>query len=272
MRTFHLVALCLGASLLAACADKAPTTRSTIEPPSPGVPETALRSLQSGSALELQQAVAALADAPDVTEAGVERVAQVSREADDLPNRIAAIEVLQRWLTRQPGLRVEVARALLRTAQGPHEDMVRGMAVQVIALHPRGDWPQDVVASLGRLVQTDPLAQNREIAALALGHVRGAQAGPALESLRAAYATEMDRSSRRAMLLNIVEVAGRDAPRVLAGLNESSPLIVQDIRDYQEILGRGATRIAEIWDQKLARDIERGTVIGTEKEKAHLAD
>lgn len=271
MRTFHLMAVCLGASLLAACVDKEPITQSSTEAPNPGVPEAALQSLHSGSGMELEQAVAILSDAPGVTETGVERVAQISREAE-LPNRLGAIEVLQRWLTRHRGLRGEIARALIQTAQGPHEDMVRGMAVQVIALHPRADWPQDVVESLGELVRTDPLAQNREIAALALGHIRGPQAGAALESLQAAYAQERERSSRRAMLLNIVEVAGTGAPGVLAGLPESSPLIVQDIRDYQEILARGVTHIAEIWDQKLARDIERGTVIGTEKERAHLAD
>lgn len=271
MRTFQLMAACLGASLLVACADDSPTTQSTAQQPRVEVPEAVLQALESGSPAQVEQAVARLADVPRVSEAGIERVAQISREADEIPNRIGAITVLERWLA-QPGSRDEAARALIETAQGPHEHMVRGMAVQALALQPTGSWPEDVVAGLGELVQGDPLPQNREIAALALGHVRGPLAEQALQSLVEAYAKERNRSSRRAMLLNIVEVAGSQASGVLAGLPESSSLIMQDIRDYQEILARGERDIAKVWDLKLARDIERGTVIGTEKENAQLND
>jgi hypothetical protein len=264
MRIHHLMALYAGMSLLTAHAQGIPPTQSPDATRNASVRDVALRTLETGESPEaLEQAVATLASLPNVNAAEFSRVAEVSRAGADDWTRISAIRVMQRWLARE-SLRVEAARELLRTAKGPHSPMVRGVAVQAIALKENVRWPEDVVVSLGELVQNEPTAQNRAIAALALGHVRGELAGIALKSLVTAYGRESDIGTRRAMLLNIVEVARGDAARVLQGLPERSGLVRQDIQDYQELLRTGVTDIAGIWDKKLARDIERGSVIGTE--------
>ncbi|HYW06534.1 MAG TPA: hypothetical protein VE913_06245 [Longimicrobium sp.] len=258
------MALCVGASLLSACADDGPTTRSAGSAGNASVRETALRDLRNGGSPDaVEQAVATLGDLPRVTAADVAEVAETSREGADATIKISAIRVMQQWLDRDP-LRDAAARELMRTARGPHQPMVRGVAMQAVALHPRASWPKDVVVALGELVRTDPTAQNRSIASLALGQVRGELATTALASLVAAYEAEPDLGTRRSMLLNIVEVAGADAAGVLGSLPEGSALAQQDIADYQAILRSGATDPAAIWDAKLARDIARGSVIGTE--------
>jgi hypothetical protein len=269
MRTHPFVAACIGLGILAGCADHVPTTDRAQDAESvSGRRETALHTLETGGSPDaLDRAVGTLSGA-SADEAGIARLGRASRRSGDAAPRIAAIRVMQRWLSADPELRARAARELMLTAASRHEPMTRGLAVQAIALDPAGGWPRDVVASLGALVGSDPTGQNREIAALALGHVRGEMAGPALKSLVAAFARESDPTTRRAMLLNIVESAGPDAPRVLAGLPAGSALLRQDIADYQEILRAGVTRVPEVWERKLARDIERGTVIGTEMEKS----
>lgn len=261
MRTHHLMAICAGTILLSACADGVPT----VDSPDASVRETALRILEGAESSDaLEQAITALGEVPNVSTSELDRVAKISRTGADEWTQISAIRVMQHWLTRE-ALQAKAARELIRTAEGSHTPMVRGLAIQAIALEPKARWPRDVVVSLGDLVQNDPTPQNRSIAALALGQVRGGELTPiARESLIEAYGSESDLGTRRSMLLNIVEISGADAARVLANLPEGSMLAQQDIADYQEILRSGETRIAEIWDKKLAYDIERGTVIGTE--------
>jgi hypothetical protein len=262
MRMHRLLALCVGVVSLNALAADATSTQSTAATGSGR--ELALALLEKGeSPVLLQQAVATLGALPEVTPSELSRVAEVSRKGVDERTQISAIHVMQKWLARE-SLRTSAARELVLTAEGRHTPMVRGLAVQAIALQPYAVWPADVVTSLGKLVQNDPTPQNRAIVALALGQVRGALAATALKSMVTAYARESDVTTRRSMLLNIVEVAGSDAAKVLARLPESSALVRQDIQDYQEIV-RAESRIAEIWNQKLARDIERGSVIGTEE-------
>jgi len=259
----HLLAVCVGVISLNASAADATSTRPP-EAISSGR-ELALGLLEKGeSPVVLQQVVDTLGALPEVTPAELSRVAEVSRKGAEELTQVSAVHVMQRWLARE-SIRANVARELIRTAEGRHTPMVRGLAVQALALDPKAGWPADVVVSLGNLVQNDPTAQNRAIVALALGHVRGELAGVALQSMLTAYARESDVTTRRAMLLNIVEAAGGEASKVLAGLPESSALVRQDIQDYQEILRTGETHIAKIWDTKLARDLERGSIIGTEE-------
>jgi hypothetical protein len=263
MRIHLLLTLCVGVSSLNASAADATSTRPAEAAGSGRA--LALGLLEKGeSPVVLEQVVATLGALPDVTPAELGRVAEVSRKGADERTQISAIHVMQKWLARE-SLRTNTARELIQTAQGRHTPMVRGLAVQALALQPNAVWPADVVVSLGKLVQDDPTAQNRAIAALALGQVRGELAGVALKSMVTAYARESDVTTRRSMLLNLVEAAGGDAAKVLARLPESSALVRQDIQDYQEILRTGETRIGEIWNKKLARDIERGSVIGTEE-------
>lgn len=274
MRTHPLLAAVVGLGLLAGCADGAPTTEGRQAPGAESEAarrEAALRTLEAGGTLEeVEEAVATLAAAPEVDGAGIERVGRAARQSADASAQVAAIRVMGRWMSAEPLVRDRIARDLLVTAAGPHEDEVRGMAVQAIAVLPEGAWADDVVASLGQVIRSDGTAQNREIAALALGHVRGANAEAALDALVAAYGRESDLSTRRAMLLNVVEAAGPRASGVLASLPETSPVARRDIADYREILAGGETAIGEIWDRKLARDIERNNVIGTEKGATHV--
>lgn len=212
----------------------------------------------------LRQSVQALAALDDVSASDVRLVGQVARTGGAESGRVAAVVVLQQWLQR-PDVQTDATHELIGIAKASGEVLVRGMAIQAVAL--QNPVPSnEMVSALSQFVVGDGAAANRALAALALGHVKGPLAGNALYALVNAYGRESDLATKRSILLEVVRVSGERAPTVLAGLPATSePLIAQDIRDYVEIIASGVKNADDIYDVKQLRDVERNTVIGMEQ-------
>ena len=212
----------------------------------------------------LRQSVESLAALDGVSSSDVRLVGEVARAGAVESGRVAAVVVLQQWLQR-PDVQADATRELIGIAKASGEVLVRGMAIQAVALE--NPAPSDeMVRALSDFVVRDSAAANRALAALALGHVKGPLAGNALYALANAYGRESDLATKRSILLEIVRVSGERAPTVLASLPPSSePLIAQDLRDYTEIIASGVKDANEIYDVKQLRDVERNTVIGMEQ-------
>lgn len=228
-----------------------------------------LRTLaRSADEIQLESSTRALATMEGVTAADVRQAANITRTGDTVDGRVAAVMVLQSWLQR-PELQREVSLELLRTATSRNEELVRGLAIQAIAVsdpEPQGE----MVQVLGEIAADDPSAPNRSLAALALGHVKGPLAPRALRALMVAFNNEQDLSTRRTMLLEMLRVSGDRAESMLSRLAVGGePLLVQDRQDYLEIMAAGVKGADAIYDIKQLRDVERNTVIGMEKPYIH---
>lgn len=212
----------------------------------------------------LRQSVQALSALDDVGASDVRLVGEVARTGAGESGRVAAVVVLQQWLQR-PEVQADATNELIGIAKASGEVLVRGMAIQAVAL--QNPAPStEMVSALSDFVIGDGAAANRALAALALGHVKGPLAGNALYALVHAYGRESDLATKRSILLEVVRVSGDRAPTVLTGLPATSePLIAQDIRDYVEIIAGGLKDANEIYDVKQLRDVERNTVIGMEQ-------
>jgi len=228
-----------------------------------------LRTLAAGAEeQQLENTTRTLATMEGITEADVQEAANVARTGDSISGRIAAVMVLQSWVQR-PELQQEVTRELLRTATSENEELVRGLAIQAIAVtDPEPD--EEMVQVLGEIADGDVLAPNRSLAALALGHVKGPLAPRAFRALMAAFDDEQDLSTRRTILLEMLRVSGDGAESMLSQLEVGDePLLAQDRSDYLEIIATGVKGADAIYDIKQLRDVERNTVIGMEKPYIH---
>ncbi len=199
-------------------------------------------------------ALSALMHLTRVDAAAIEVVLRAAR-ADAVEDvRIAAIAALSSWMHRLPEHTDGLAHALVGLARTETHDEVRGHAIQGVALLDRR--VDAVVAPMAELARADRCAQNRALAAMALGG-GGAAAVPHLE---AAIAVEPAAENRRAMLMQLVRAGGAEAlPRIAAG----RPDLAADVRDYLEIL-RTETDPARVWELKQHRDAERGRAAGAD--------
>lgn len=217
---------------------------------------------------QIDDAAVALAEMENVSTEEVRLAAEVSRTGAGVSGRVAAVQVLQSWIQR-PELQEEATYELLRTATSENDELVRGLAIQAIAVTdpmPR----EEMVHVLAEIVTGDAVTPNRSLAALALGHVRGPLAPRAFRALRAAFDSENDLGTRRTILLEMLRVSGDDAQPFLSSLEVGDePLLVQDRNDYLEIMATGVRGADAIYDIKQLRDVERNTVIGMETHTAH---
>lgn len=223
-----------------------------------------LRTLaRSVDEIQLESSTRALATMEGVTAVDVRQTANVSRSGESIPGRVAAVMVLQSWVQR-PELQQEVTRELLRTATSENDELVRGLAIQAIAVtDPEPE--EEMVQVLAEIADGDASAPNRSLAALALGHVKGPLAPRALRALMVAFDNEQDLSTRRTMLLEMLRVSGDRAESMLTNLEVGDePLLVQDRQDYLEIMATGVKGADAIYDIKQLRDVERNTLIGME--------
>lgn len=212
----------------------------------------------------LRHSVQALAVLDDVSASDVRLVGEVARTGASESGRVGAVVVLQQWLQR-PDMQADATHELIGIVKASGETLVRGMAIQAVALQNPAP-SEEMVRALSAFVIRDDAAANRALAALALGHVKGPLAGNALYALVNAYGRESDLATKRSILLEVVRASGERAPTVLAGLPATSePLIAQDILDYVEIIASGLKDANEIYDVKQLRDVERNTVIGMEQ-------
>jgi hypothetical protein len=228
-----------------------------------------LRTLAAGvEEQQIEFAAGALAAMEGVGSEEVRQAADVSRTGASVTGRVAAVQVLQSWLQR-PELQQDVTDELLRTATSENDELVRGLAIQAIAVSdPRPG--EEMVRVLGEIVDGDRVTPNRSLAALALGHVKGPLAPRAFRALVAAFDDEQDLGTRRTILLEMMRVSGDDAESMLSRLDVGDePLLVQDRRDYLEIIATGVRDADAIYDIKQLRDVERNTVIGMETHSVH---
>lgn len=153
----------------------------------------------AGDETALRQSVEALAALERVSAADVRLAGEVARAGAAESGRVGAVVVLQHWLQR-PEVEADATRELIAVAKASGEVLVRGMAIQAVALG--NPTPSDeMVGALSELVVRDGSAANRALAALALGHVKGPLAGGALYALVNAYGRETDLATKRSILL-----------------------------------------------------------------------
>lgn len=191
----------------------------------------------------------------------VDSVLRLSRDDESIRVRLKAIYILGRWAASNPQKWQQLSSELVRTIDASEDELVRGHAIQLIALH-TGVHEPEILGAIDEYMRFDPTTQNRGIAALALGGVTGELREPAIALLEEAFGGEPDLDTQRNILTQIARVGGQDAIFVLARLPNAHPVLDQDIRDYLEILQSSDLDFDEIYSLKFALDAERGTVVG----------
>lgn len=209
-------------------------------------------------------ALALLSYAADVEPELVTAVAATSRADSDQQVRSVAVLTLAAWMHERPVLTAQISRELLevvRTSPADHEAHV--LALQSVALLDRV-LPKDVLQGMANALRTEPAADRRAIAALALGAATGDASAFAVRELELAYERETDLDTKRNLITQIVRTARGEAVPILQRLASTDPLIDQDIRDYVEILATGATDPDDVFGKKSRRDAARGTFVGAD--------
>lgn len=200
-----------------------------------------------------------LMNLPQVDDAAVEAVLRLARDDADPGVRVSAIAAGVAWMQAHPDHAAPLARGLVEVARGSVDDEVRGHAIQGLALMSRPP-DADVVEALGLFVR-DSNAQNRGLAAMALGGAPAETRDRAVAHLETAASIEPSVETQRGMLIHLVRAAGPGAPDALARLGARVPRLAGDVRDYLEIL-KVEPDPAKAWELKLARDLARGVVPG----------
>ncbi|MGI8907658.1 MAG: hypothetical protein ACR2IE_14345 [Candidatus Sumerlaeaceae bacterium] len=193
-----------------------------------------------------------------------QQVAEISRNAPSNELRIAAVECLGAWMSKNPALKQTISETLLATRVANEDAAVRGIAIQTIG---NQDTPlsRKVFEAMADAVVHEVAPHNRSLAALALGGGVGPENREAiLSTLEAAYLGEANLDTQRHLITQIAKAARYDAEDYLGRLPTPHPLLAQDIKDYVEILASADRKDwGAIWDQKSNRDHERGTYPGS---------
>jgi hypothetical protein len=233
---------------------------------SPAAMAALLKMAQAGDLFDRRQAALGLLARLEVPDAATQAaVLGIARNDPDPRMQVAAVVTAGAWMGRNPAQIDGLSRRLAQVAQASGHEVVRGNAIQAMALLDK-PLPDEVLQSMGTWVRTDPSAQNRGLAAMALGGASAAQRGVALQHLEQAYAAERVPEVRRGLLIHVVRAGRSDAPRVLERIAAADAEARQDVADYLEILRSGETDPDRIWAAKFARDAARGTIPGGEEE------
>lgn len=206
-------------------------------------------------------AVSMLYTVTGVTSELAETVFRLSREDDSVDVRLHAIYAIGHWVANNQGASKDFSRELIKTIDASDDRIVRGTAIQTIALQ-AGIHEPDILAAMDEYLVHDPASQNRAIAALALGGVGGELREPAMVLLEQAVGSEPEPEIKRNLITQIARVGGEDAIPALLSLAASDPLLEQDALDYAELLQSGERDFDSVYSLKSARDAERGTIIG----------
>jgi hypothetical protein len=209
-----------------------------------------------------EAALAALSSASETTRELIAQVTEISRNDSSEAVRISAVATMSTWMEKHPDEVEGMARELLLTAQSNDDPVVRGNAMQAIA-NQNVPLPDEVVNGMIQYLEKDPVAQNRQLAAVGTGGATGQILPKALKALESAYMRETHQDTRRVILMQLVRASGRDAAQLLGRLPAPNEVLQNDIRDYQSILARGITDHNEIRTQKSILDANRGTEVGT---------
>jgi hypothetical protein len=226
----------------------------------PEVVSAMLRAAQTGAEPERRAAaLLMLMNLPQIDDAAVEAVLRVARDDAERGVRISAIAAGVAWMQAHSEFAAPLARGLVEVARGAVDEEIRGHAIQGLALMSRPP-DADVVDALGLFVR-DSNAQNRGLAAMALGGAPAESRDRAVAHLERAASIESSAETQRGMLIHLVRAAGAEAADALARLGTQVPRLAVDVRDYLEIL-KVEQDPTKVWELKLARDLARGVVPG----------
>lgn len=203
------------------------------------------------------------------SESVVSLVSDVCQVDENPQVKIAGISALNEWLMKGPYHADLICDGLIETIAINEDPVVRGFAIQSMALQSR-ELPEQAIVAMAESTISDDSSQNRGIAALGLGGVKGEWQELALETLQGAYLNETDLELRRTLLTHIVRSAEKDAVGILEQLPADNSILEQDIQDYIEIVSSVEDFDADqVYSMKFKRDSENGTIIGLADGAAH---
>lgn len=212
-----------------------------------------------------QAALYILSQAQEITSEMRQELVSISMGDTSMDVRVTAIAAMGAWMNRDRQLAEGICADLVAARDATDNPMVRGFAIQTIA---NMDMPlgEKLLGAMTESLNTEPVAQNRSLAALALGcGVSPDNQQQVLTNLEQAYMRESDLQTRRHIITEIARAGMDKAPDVLNRLPAPDNLLSQDVADYVEILRSGkAADFDAVWKEKSQRDDSRGTYPGSD--------
>lgn len=201
-------------------------------------------------------ALAALTKFPASDSATIELVGQVAREDAVDHLRRSAASTLAAWMQERSASRDQLSAQLIQVFYASQDNELRGDAIRsLISNHP--ELSPSLQKAVADFLATSPTPGNRLLVAAAMGAENPETKTFALEQLRTAYTEESNIDIRRNILLEIVRFGGANAGEWMQQLPSDSPLLAQDMKDYQQILQTGETDLARIQELKFTLETQR---------------
>lgn len=192
-----------------------------------------------------------------------ERIAELSRTGPTVDIRMAAINAMGSWMSRNRQLTQEISEALLPSREASDDPMIRGLVIQTIGNMDTPLTPK-ILEAMKHAVVHESEAANRSLAAVALGSGAGpGNRAEILTALEQAYLSEPNVETQRHIITQIAKAARQDAESYLKRLPTPDPLLAQDVTDWVEIMASAPSNDwGAMWNQKSDRDGRRGTYPG----------
>ena len=212
-----------------------------------------------------QMGLSLLAKANPVDEECLQAIAQISKtDANDVV-RLTAVDVMNVWLTQNPGLQDKLIPGLSAAMEASNDDLVRGRALQVMAQQ-NAQLPEAILKTAAQsLAATN--ADSRIAAVMVLGEAADDAKIYALNQLESAFGQETSLPVKKDILVQLVRLGKAQATEILQRLPNNSD-IAQDIKDFLKIIESGkTTSMDEIYQQKFSLEAGREGVAAPPTEK-----
>ncbi|MDB6027939.1 MAG: hypothetical protein JWM68_4162 [Verrucomicrobiales bacterium] len=208
-----------------------------------------------------QMGLSLMTKATPVDEACLQAIAQISKNDANNLVRITAIDIMNVWLTENPGWGDKLIGGLSAAIESSNDDTVRGRALQVLAQQ-NAQLPEAILKSVAQCLTTTN-ADNRIAAVMVLGEAADDAKSYALNQLESAFRQEASLPVKRDILVQLVRVGKAQATEILQRLPNNSDT-AQDIIDFLKIIQDGkTTSLDEIYQQKFSLEGERERVAAT---------